>query len=240
MGFDMSRCPQNEEEAKAWFFAGIGQQLGEHATNWEQIMTACGLPPGYGPGVKPTADMPFFAFTQQFSGGPKGRIFLPSNTPDELGYYTRCIQYLDDAAQTYSKQAQQAKKQGKKVDLPDFTKLASQQSAGGGLVWAWYWVAGNEYSPVQDASGAGTGGGTTPGGGGGVSEDQVQQMIDKALEGYVKVTDTVALKMASGLYLSFEGGGPTKHGDPVKLTGKDAVHDWESVQLIKGERDAEG
>jgi hypothetical protein len=235
--FDMSRCPQNEEEAKAWFFAGIGQQIGAPATNWEAIMTNCGLPPGYGPGIKPTAAMPYFAFTQQFSGGPKGRIFLPSNQPDELGYYTRCIQYLDDAAQTYSTQAAAAKKQGKKVELPDFTKLASQKSAGGGLVWSWYWVAGNEYSPVQGADGApgtGTGGG---GGVSGLSEQQVQAMIDKSLEGYVKVTDTVAMKMASGLYVSFVGGGPTKDGDAIYLVGKKEVHDWESVKLEKGERE---
>jgi hypothetical protein len=98
-------------------------------------------------------------------------------------------------------------------------------------------VAGNEYSPVQGADGApgtGTGGG---GGVSGLSEQQVQAMIDKSLEGYVKVTDTVAMKMSSGLYVSFVGGGPTKDGDAIDLVGKKEVHDWESVKLEKGERE---
>ena len=65
MAFDMSRCPQTEEEARDWFFAGIGKKIGSPANDWEQVMTDCGLPPGYGPGVVPTALMPFFAFTQR-------------------------------------------------------------------------------------------------------------------------------------------------------------------------------
>lgn len=223
MAFDMSRCPQTEDEARDWFFTGIGRSMGQSATDWEAVMSACGLPPGYGPGIVPTAAMPYFAFTQQFSGGPKGRMFLPSNTPDELGYYTRCMQYLDDAAGTYRK-AKNAKQ--------DFSKATKS-----GLVWAFYWVAGNEYAPVQGAEG-GTTPTPVPPTTSGISAAEVQAMIDKSLEGYVSIKDTVALKMSSGLYLSFENGGPTKHGDPVILTGKSEVHDWESVELDKGERDA--
>jgi hypothetical protein len=124
MPFDMSRCPQNEEEAYNWFYAGIGKTPGAPADDWEAVMTNCGLPPGFGPGVKPTASMPFFAFTQQFSGVPKGRLFLPSDQPDENGYYTRCMQYLEDSP-----------------------------TVPGGLIWGWY-LAGpnNPYVPVQGAS----------------------------------------------------------------------------------------
>jgi len=159
MPFDMTRCPQTEDEARDWFFAGIGQQRGAPATNWEAIMTGCGLPPGYGPGVIPNASMPYFAFTQQFSGVPKGRIFLPSATPDENGYYTRCMQYVDDAAGTYAKS-------GKSVD-----------ANSSGLVWAWYWVAGHAYAPVQSAEG------TAPPAG--EYQDQIDALHDRveALEG---------------------------------------------------------
>ena len=123
MAFDTFRCPQNEiPEAQEWFFNGIGKKIGQPADDWEQVMRDCGLPPGYGPGVRPTASMPYFAITQQFSAGPKGRIFLPTDRPDENNYYTRCIQIIDD-----------------------------DPNRPGKLIWAWYHVAGHEYVPVEGA-----------------------------------------------------------------------------------------
>jgi hypothetical protein len=47
--------------------------------------------------VKQPPDAPFYGLTQQFSGVPKCRVFLPTDVPDENGYYTRCMQYIDDA-----------------------------------------------------------------------------------------------------------------------------------------------
>jgi len=210
--------------------------MGSSASDWEQVMTNCGLPPGYGPGVVPNALMPFFAFTQQFSGGPKGRIFLPTDRPDELGYYTRCIQYLDDAAGTYSKAVSDAARAKKPVPEIDFQKAAKS----GGLVWAWYWVAGNEYVPVQDESGSG--GGELPPQGG-LSAEEVQAMIDASLnpiyammEGALKIGDKIALKTNSGMLAGIEGGGPTVVDQPVKLIGKpEPPHAWESFEIVKGE-----
>jgi hypothetical protein len=195
-------------------------------------MTACGLPPGYGPNIKPNASMPYFAITQQFSGAPKGRIFLPTSTPDELGYYTRCIQYLDDAKQTYSR-AHNADQ--------DFRKLTSQQSSG--LIWAWYWVAGNEYTPVvgPNVPGTGTGGGTSPGTptrpqGGGLTESQVQAMIDDTIaQTCVQIGDKIALRTNSGLIAGIAGGGPTVEDQPINLIGKKEIHAWESFKVEKGE-----
>jgi hypothetical protein len=225
MAFDMTRCPQAEDEARTWFFNGIGRQLGAPATDWENVMTNCGLPPGYGPGVIPNASMPYFAFTQQFSGGPKGRIFLPTAIPDELGYYTRCIQYLDDAQQTYSK-----RKNPKEL-------LAGKST---GLVWAWYWVAGNEYAPVQGASPIGGPGNPPPVMG--LLAEQVQLMIDNSIAAAiagmtgVKFGDKIALRTNSGLLSGIKGGGPTEPDAAIEWIGKTGdPHAWESFELVKGE-----
>jgi hypothetical protein len=138
---DMTRCPQTEEEFEAYFYALIGRTWGQPATNWEAVMEAAypweghalNIPPGVGPGIRQPPDAPFFGLTQQYSGGPKGRIFLPTTVPDELGYYTRCLQYLDDVHDTYASEH----------------KTVTPRSTG--LVWAWYWVAGHEYAPVTGA-----------------------------------------------------------------------------------------
>jgi hypothetical protein len=138
---DMTRCPQSEEEFQEYFFTLIGRTYGAPADGWEAVMEAAYpwnghrlvIPPGVGPGERQYPDAPFFGLTQQYSGGPKGRIFLPTDTPDDLGYYTRCLQYLDDAAGTYAKSK-------KSVD-----------ATSAGLVWSWYWVAGYTYVPVTGA-----------------------------------------------------------------------------------------
>ena len=238
MAYDMNRCPQTEDEFQQYFSTLTGTTLGQDASGWEAVMKkpypwkgqSLMIPEGVQPGIQQKPDAPFYGLTQQISNNvPKGRVFLPSNQPDELGYYTRCMQYLDDAAATYSKA---------RNPRQDFTKV---QQSSGGLIYAWYHVAGNAYSPVLPADGGGgidTGTPAPPSGGsGGLTESQVQAMIDASLQGYVKVTDTVAIQMSSGLHLSFEGGGPSKDGDTVKITGKKEVHDWESVKLIKGERE---
>lgn len=225
MAFDMSRCPQTEDEARDWFFKGIGCKIGEDASNWEDVMEKCGLPPGYGPGVIPNASMPYFAFTQQYSGGPKGRIFLPSSMPDELGYYTRCIQYLDDAAKTYSKA---------KNPKQDFKALPKSTA----LVWSWYWVAGNEYTPVQGAEG----GGATPPTTTGISAEECQAMIDASIAAAIASRtgiaygDKIALRTNSGLLAGIKGGGPTAADAPINWIGKTGdPHAWESLTVEKGE-----
>jgi hypothetical protein len=138
---DMTRCPQTEEEFEAYFYTLINRVWGQPATDWEGVMRAAypwqgqwlTIPPGVGPGIQANASWPFFGLTQQYSGGPKGRIFLPTTVADENGYFTRCIQYLDDAHGTYASEH----------------KTVSHSSTG--LVWAWYWVAGHEYVPVMSA-----------------------------------------------------------------------------------------
>lgn len=231
MAFDMSRCPQNEEEAKNWFYDGIGRTLGTAADGWESVMANCGLPPGYGPGTVPNALMPFFAITQQFSGSPKGRLFLPTSIPDENGYYTRCIQYLDDAVGTHSKAAQAAAK-GKKP-LPQISTASAS-----GLIWSWYYIAGYEYDPVWDE----TGSAPSPTPGGGLSQEEIQSMIDtsiqQAIANFTGVVygDKIALRTNSGLLAGILGGGPTAPDQVITLIGKEGdPHAWESFTLEKGE-----
>jgi len=143
MAYDLTRCPQTEEEFQEYFYTLIGRTYGDPATDWEAVMERAYpwqghqlvIPPGVGPGERQYPDAPFWGLTQQYSSGPKGRIFLPTDVPDDLGYYTRCLQYLDDAALTYSTSK----------------KTVTPQSSG--LVWSWYWVAGHEYAPVTSADG---------------------------------------------------------------------------------------
>lgn len=147
MAYDMNRCPQTEDEFREFFYTLIGRSQGTPATDWEAVMTAeyvwqgqwLMIPEGVGPGVRQPPDAPFWGLTQQYSGGPKGRVFLPTSVPDDLGYYTRCLQYLDDAAGTYS----HAKD----------PKAVQFSSKSGALIWAWYWVAGHDYTPITDNSG---------------------------------------------------------------------------------------
>ena len=167
---DMTRCPQNDAEMQDYFYTLIGRAMGGPADDFETVLSMAYpwngqmlmIPPGVGPGIKQVAGAPFFGLTQQYSGGPKARVFLPTQTPDDLGYYTKCMQYVDDAAHTLSAQRLQP--------APQAT----------GLMWAWY-LAGppNTYVPVQ---GPDSGGGTTPvPPTGGITEAQVQALIDASL-----------------------------------------------------------
>ena len=144
MSYDLNRCPQTVDEARDYFFALIGRSIGSNANDWYDVLlkrydwkgTLMTIPRGVGPGIKQLPDAPFFGITQQMGtpGNPQARVFLPSNNPDPLNYYTRCMQYIAD-------------KEGG-VHGTDF-------------VWAWF-LAGpeNSYDPVLPANGGG--GGTTP------------------------------------------------------------------------------
>lgn len=129
MAYDFNRCPQNEQEAQDFFYALIGREIGTPANDWAAVMSSEFLwngkrqriPPGPAPDVRLGPDAPFWGLTQQWSGGPKARIFLPTAQPDvdENGnrWYTRNIQYIKDAP-------------------------------GGGFEWTWFRVGGHDYAPV--------------------------------------------------------------------------------------------
>jgi hypothetical protein len=243
MAYDMTRCPQTEQEFRDYFYTLIGRAFGAPASNWEEVMEGVyewqgawmKIPPGVGPGIKADASWPFYGLTQQYSGGPKGRVFLPSNTPDDLGYYTRCMQYLDDAA------AVKAGKAGKltKAQLDALLKKKTTQQNSGALVWAWY-LAGpaNAYSPVLPADGVppNTGGG----GGGGLTEAQVQAMIDASLAPLtaqiaeaVKRGEKIGLRMAEGQVLCAANGGPKEPNQLVTFESRNDVGGaWEELEVL--------
>jgi hypothetical protein len=80
------------------FFQTINKQPGQPADDYEKVLGESGIPAGYGPNIKPDASMPFNAMTQQIGsdGRIAGRIFLPTATPDENGYYTHPFSPLRD------------------------------------------------------------------------------------------------------------------------------------------------
>jgi hypothetical protein len=222
--YDMAKCPQTEQEFCEYFYALIGKSLGQPANDFEQVLSraypwngqSLMIPPGVGPGIRQQPGAPFYGLTQQFSGQPKARVFLPSNTPDDLGYYTRCMQYVDDAVGTFKRTKRQP----------------TAQDAN--LVWAWY-LAGpdNAYAPLQPAEGGGTVPPTTTG----ISKEECQEMINASLATFTGIAfgNKVALRMNSGKLLSIVGGGPTEDDKPVELISRPDIHAWESLTIEKGE-----
>ena len=219
--YDMNRCPQTVDEFRDYFYALIGRSMGAPADDFEAVLTrlyswygqSLMIPPGVGPGIVQSPDAPFYGLTQQFSGVPKARVFLPTVTPDELGYYTRCMQYVDD-----------------------------DPHGSGGLVWAWY-LAGpdNAYAPVHGPDEGGDSGHAPSGGG--VTEDRVRELIAEAMQDAVQYGQRVALRSCgdSGAgtppsLLSVDGGG-VPNGRPLTFQGRsgDTAGPWESLTVERGQ-----
>jgi len=207
---------------QAYFYTLIGRQMGGNANDWRSVMTQSMIPPGFGPGVKADASYPFFGLTQQWSGGPKARIFLPSNMPDGEGYYTRCIQYITDAPGG--------------VHSVDF-------------VWTWIYIAGHQYAPVQGPTTPPVEPPVEPpDSGDGLTEEQiealraeVQRMIDASLvpvnaqlSEAVKIGDKIGLQAQKGMVICAEGGGPEVANERFELTSRQNVGPWESFTLHRG------
>jgi hypothetical protein len=184
-------------------------------------MRKSNIPAGFGPGIRADDTFPLFGLTQQWSGGPKARIFLPSDTADELGYYTRCIQYISDRAGG--------------VHGVDF-------------VWDWRYVAGHAYVPVTGAEAPPvTPPGTTPPPVGGMSPADVQSMIDASIaplqaqidslstQGGISFGSSIALRLNSGLFLGAVGGGPTAENQPAEFVGKPDAYALESFKVEPGQ-----
>ncbi|MBI4346904.1 MAG: hypothetical protein HY553_08625 [Elusimicrobia bacterium] len=92
-------CVNGRVDARAYFFSVIGRSEGASAADWVEVLRRSGLPAGPRPGVRPAPNAPFFGITQQIdsSGNLRGRIFLPTDTPDAYGYYIRGIDVLSSA-----------------------------------------------------------------------------------------------------------------------------------------------
>ena len=243
MAYDLNRCPQNElPEFRDYFYTLIQRTIGTSAHDFKFVLTNSNIPPGFGPGEKANATYPLFGLTQQFSNGPKGRIFLPSELPDENGYFTRCIQYLDDARGTRAKLAREGSRGRWEITGLLLAEDFEYAKSDGGLVWAWYYVAGNEYAPVEGAYDGETEPPIIVVPGGGLSAAEVQAMINESLEPVyaeidkaVKIGDSIGLRMNSGKVIGVVSGGPNVDDQPIELIAKTNVHAWESLKVEQGE-----
>ena len=84
-------------DPERWFFNLIGRTKGQDASDWYAVLNRSGIPGGFGPGQVPPANASHYGITQQTgASGPRGRVFLPTATPDENGYFTRPVDILED------------------------------------------------------------------------------------------------------------------------------------------------
>jgi hypothetical protein len=87
---------------RAYFFSLIGRSEGQPAGDWASVLQRSGLPAGPVAGQTLPPNAPFYGITQQInsSGQVRGRIFLPTDVPDEHGYYIHQVDILSDASAT--------------------------------------------------------------------------------------------------------------------------------------------
>ena len=84
-------------DPETWFFLHIGRTKGSDASDWYSVLARSGIPDGLGPWQKPAPNASHYGITQQAgASGPRGRVFLPTEAPDDLGYYTRPVDILED------------------------------------------------------------------------------------------------------------------------------------------------
>ncbi|MGE0451752.1 MAG: hypothetical protein AB7Q29_19420 [Vicinamibacterales bacterium] len=80
---------------RAYFFDLIGRKEGQSAGDWYDVLSRTGIGGGPPPGVK--AGSSHYGITQQLgAGGPRGRLFLPTEQADDLGYYARPVDVIAD------------------------------------------------------------------------------------------------------------------------------------------------
>jgi hypothetical protein len=91
------------EDPKAYFFHLIGRKEGDSARDWEFVLRSSGLPAGPVAGQRIAGNAPFYGLTQQInsSGGLRGRVFLPTDTPSIHGYFIQDVDVLSDPSATF-------------------------------------------------------------------------------------------------------------------------------------------
>lgn len=80
-----------------WFWNLIGKRPGDPADDFNEVLKALDLKAAPGPGA-PASDPKHYDITSWIdaAGNHRGRLSLPTAVPDELGYYTHTIQYVED------------------------------------------------------------------------------------------------------------------------------------------------
>ncbi len=90
-------------DMKAYFFHIIGRKEGDPARHdWEDVMRRSGIPAGPVAGQRFGANAPHYGLSQQISssGELRGRVFLPTNTPNPFNYYIQDVDFLSDPSGT--------------------------------------------------------------------------------------------------------------------------------------------
>lgn len=86
------------EDPVSFVFAHIDRRLGQPAPDVVEVLTRAGFLQGPEPGMR--AGDAYFGITQQIaSDGPRGVLFLPTDMPDENGYFTRQILVVNERAE---------------------------------------------------------------------------------------------------------------------------------------------
>jgi hypothetical protein len=85
-------------DPKTYFFFVIGRTQGSPARDWEDVMRRSGIPAGPVAGQRFGSNAPFYGLSQQISssGQLRGRVFLPTDTPNPFGYYIQDVDFLSD------------------------------------------------------------------------------------------------------------------------------------------------
>jgi hypothetical protein len=85
-------------DMRAYFFFVINRTEGQPARDWEEVMRASGIPAGPVAGQRFPPNAPHYGLSQQISssGELRGRVFLPTNTPNPAGYFIQDVDFLSD------------------------------------------------------------------------------------------------------------------------------------------------
>ena len=191
-----------------YFFALIQRTPGQPAPDWATVLSGSGIPAGLSPGEVPDASMPHYALTQQIrsSGEVAGRIFLPTATPDDLGYYSHPVSPLRDGA------------------------------TPGTLVWEWRDLGGPPVVMPGDGSAppSGGGGGLTEAQVQAMIDDSIAQALVGVVRLGATIALRTAGDAAHDVppsLLCVEGGGGV-NGDPLLITARDgAAGPWEKLTV---------
>jgi hypothetical protein len=90
-------------DMRAYFFFIINRREGDPARHdWEDVMRRSGIPAGPVAGQRFPPNAPFYGLSQQISssGDLRGRVFLPTETPNPFGYFIQDVDFLSDPSGT--------------------------------------------------------------------------------------------------------------------------------------------
>ena len=191
------------QDPKAYFFSVIQRAPGQPAQDWVQVLTDSGFPPGYPPYQVPASNGRFGLTQQTGADGVRGRLFLPTQQVDSLGYYSHPIDILADGS------------------TPGSLVWAWRDELGGPPYVAWIKEPG-QTGTWTPADGGSSGGGTTPP----ATDPALEQRIAALEAGAVMRGSNISLQsQANGKYLRVE------QGTGVVDASAETPYEWEKFKV---------